>query len=246
MPNFRDDRLTDPHATFDHVISWQPDTQAHERYADNIDAALQSLPADRKDRQAAKWAREQFVAERRAVEAELERVADAMAEVEPKRAVALEAKAKADRAFAGIARAATADALVQARAESELAVRAARVALAEFRAVALRAAPRSVERHALNRGQVRAGDVLDFLRRNEGRLDDLEEDRHTHAEATAHDGARSYGADAHPGDVPWVIADVGDEECRVYRLWLSVVGPRLGLEAPTYDEIFDTADAAAE
>jgi hypothetical protein len=236
--------LTDPNAPIDAVLGWYPHKQEHLVYADRIDGALQLLPADRKDREAAKWARSQLTTERRAVEAELERVADAMTAVEAARETARAAMAVASKALAAIAQATKVDDLLRARAQHELDCRVANAAINAFRKAAKAAAPKSIALHPLYRGAVRAGDTLDFLKSHEGALDELDPERHSHAEGTAHDGARSYAADALIGDVPWVIADVGDEQCRVYRLWLSVVGPRHGFDAPSYDDIF--ADVAAE
>lgn len=237
--------LTDPYATFEAVIAWAPDTRKHERYADNIDDALESLPAVRRDA-ASKYARKTLTAECKAVVAELDRVRDVLAEIEPLRMAALAAKGELDATVVAVGEATEVDALVRARAANEIAARKARVAFAEFRTAAQRAVPKSLERFDLYKGQLRALDVLDFLREHEGALAELEDDRHTQEEGIAYDGARSYAGDALAGDVPWIIADIGDEDCRVYKVWLSVVGPRFDFKAPTHEDIFDTADAAAE
>jgi hypothetical protein len=233
--------LTDPNAPIDTLLAWRPHTIEHEQYAERIDVALDLLQPDRRDREAAKYARAALTAERRVVEAELERVQAAMTEVEAARETARAAMAVAARAFAAIAHATEVDDLLRARAQHELDCRVANAAINAFRKAAKAAAPKSVAVHALYRGAVRAGETVDFLKSQEGALDEIDTERHTHAEGDAHDGARSHAASALAGDVPWIIAEVGDEECRVYRLWLSVAGPRLGFDAPTYDDVFAEA-----
>jgi hypothetical protein len=228
--------LTDVFASTERKLGWvDTHIEEHRSYLRRLEQTVELLD-DRTDH-AGLWALGQLEQEITYVRAALAGVPSIEAEREAWRATLVEC----DDAQRAIDAAKTVTTLVEARAASELAQRAAGAAFEAFRDAAHASRLPSPNERAMHSAWRDALHPTEALTRHADSLDDFTPGGVTFTQSAAHDCARGHAASAELAALPFIVAKT-DPESRTFRLFWHFATKKHGIAgAETYTQIFAQA-----